>query len=219
MSQKDWTSISGLFKTCFLYGTLNTYQIKREILRVSKEPSNRIKYMIFINIIILFLNKSLHCIIFNFSQWLLIMKTCMIIIPRRFISNRFFENNSFNIFTDETNQTFTFDPFSLFSLSISPGCTFLRDGNFLFYVKVTFTWFADNLCTSNFCSVILSGELDFGARIVEDLTLRKWESFLLARSSVCTFFENSFNGNKPWKIECFESFLISMHFPDQIFRI
>lgn len=67
--------------------------------------------------------------------------------------------------------------------------------------------------------MILSGELDFGARIVEDLTLRKWESFLLARSSVCTFFENSFNGNKPWKIECFESFLISMHFPDQIFRI
>ena len=94
-----------------------------------------------------------------------------------------------------------------------PGCTFLRDGNFLFYVKVTFTWFADNLCTSNFCSVILSGELDFGARIVEDLTLGKWESFLLARSSVCTFFENSFNGNKPWKIERFESFLISMHFP------
>lgn len=72
-----------------------------------------------------------------------------------------------------------------------------RDGNFLFYVKVTFTWFADNLCTSNFCSVILSGELDFGARIVEDLTLGKWESFLLARSSVCTFFGNSFNGNKP----------------------
>ena len=33
------------------------------------------------------------------------------------------------------------------------------------------------------------------------------------RSSVCTFFENSFNGNKPWKIERFESFLISMHFP------
>lgn len=61
--------------------------------------------------------------------------------------------------------------------------------------------------------MILSGELDFGARIVEDLTLGKWESFLLARSSVCTFFENSFNGNKPWKIERFESFLISMHFP------
>lgn len=106
---------------------------------------------------------------------------------------RLFENNndSFNIFRDESNIYVRF--FLLFSLSISS--QFCE--NFLFYVKVTFTWFADNLCTSNFCSVILSGELDFGARIVEDLTLGKWESFLLARSSVCTFFGNSFNGNKP----------------------
>lgn len=136
MSQKDWTSISSLFKTCFLYGTLNTYQIKREILRVSKEPSNRIEYMIFINIIILFFNKSLHCIIFNFSQWLLIMKICMIIIPRRFISNRFFENNSFNIFTDETNQTFTFDPFSLFHFLSLPVARFCKMGTFYFTSKL-----------------------------------------------------------------------------------
>lgn len=136
MSQKDWTSISGLFKTCFLYGTLNTYQIKREILRVSKEPSNGMEYMIFINIIILFLNKSLHCIIFNFSQWLLIMKTCMIIIPRIFISNRFFENNSFNIFTDETNQTFTFDPFSLFHFLSLPVARFCEMGTFYFTSKL-----------------------------------------------------------------------------------
>lgn len=142
----------------------------------------------------------MHCIIFNcnyFLNYQNIIKICT--MPRIFIWNRFFENNSdsFNIFTDETNQTFTIRSFLLFHFLSLPVARFCEMGTFYFHVKVTFTWFADNLCTSNFCSVILSGELDFGARIVEDLTLRKWESFLLVRSSVCTFFENSFNGNKP----------------------
>lgn len=64
------------------------------------------------------------------------MKTCMIIIPRRFISNRFFENNSFNIFTDETNQTFTFDPFSLFHFLSLPVARFCEMETFYFTSKL-----------------------------------------------------------------------------------
>ena len=101
------------------------------------------------------------------------MRVIIKYMPRTFYFLKTFQNDRNGVTVSQVKQIKLL-PSILFTSYLSSFFLFLHgawDGNFSFSVEDTFTWFANNLCTSNSCSVILSGKLDFEARIVEDLTL------------------------------------------------